>query len=176
MLVAVLLVACGGSNASGHASSPSPSSSPSASGNHLTVSDVCTLVTAADASQATGTTLTNVGAGGQSIPGVCIYGNQDGSTGVLVYAQAYPDASAAGQVQPNQITAAFRGQYGISNAKSVTGIGDKASEFTATSASGSSGLAIFVSKANVVLFILMTPATDSAKIETLAKTAVSRLS
>lgn len=175
ILAASVLVACGGSNSSS-SSSPTPSPSASRSG-LLAVSDACKLVTAEDASTAVGTSVTNLAATqGVTIPGACFYGTSDGSASVLIFAQAYSDASSADQIQPDQIAAAFRAQYGITNAKSVTGIGDKAFEYTATSASGSPGIAIFVFKANVVMFIVMSPSTDSAKIEALAKTAVSRLS
>ena len=90
-----------------------------------------------------------------------------------MFAQVYPDASTADAVSPDQIAAALSGQYGVSNAKAVNGIGDKAFEYTATSSAGG-GMAIFVFKANVVLMIIVSPSTDSAKVEALARTAVSR--
>jgi hypothetical protein len=93
---------------------------------------------------------------------------------VFVYAQAYPDASSADSISPDQMAAAFQGQFGITNAKSVTGIGDKAFEYTSTS-SGGSGVVIFVFKSNVVMFIVVSPTTDSTKVEALARIAVGNL-
>lgn len=113
--------------------------------------------------------------GGASIPGACIYASSDGSATVFVYAQTYSDTSAADSVQPDQIAAALNGQYGVSNAKPVRGIGDKAFEYTVTSAGSSGGVAIFVFKSNVVLMFVMTPSTNTTALEQLARTAVSRL-
>ena len=173
--VAVLIVACGGSS-NGSSSSSSKTTPSSSSATTYSNVDACKLVTAGDASTAVGTTVASA-AGGLSIPGACFYSSSDGSTSVLVFAQTEPNASAAAAVDPNQITAAFAGAYGISNAHAVNGIGDNAFEYSATSSqSSSNGIAIFVFKANVILFIVMSPSTDSSKIEALAKTAVSRLS
>jgi hypothetical protein len=130
-------------------------------------------VTADEASSALGTTVTSQA--GVTIPGACFYGSSDGSTSVFVFAQSYPDSTTADQVSPDQMALAFKGLYGVANAKSVSGIGTKAFEYAATSASGSPGIAIFVFKANVILFIVMNPSTDSKAVETMAKTAVSRL-
>jgi hypothetical protein len=95
---------------------------------------------------------------------------------VFIYAVVEPDASTADAMTPDQLAAIMQGQYGISKAKVVDGIGDKAVEYTTTAqASGSSGIAIFVFKANVVMFIILSPSTNSAAIESLAKTAVGRL-
>jgi len=118
--------------------------------------------------------MTSLGAGSAS--GVCIYSGQTDSTSasVFVYAQAYPDATTADSVSPNQMAAAFQGQFGITNAKAVTGIGDKAFEYTSTS-SGQSGVVIFVFKSNVVMFIVLSPTTDSTKVEALARVAVGNL-
>lgn len=110
------------------------------------------------------------------MPGACIYASADGATTVFVIAQAYADASSAASVSPEQLAAALNGAYGIANAKTVTGIGDKAVEYTVTStASGTTGTVIFVFKANVVLMIVVTPTTDSTGVEKLARTAVGRL-
>ena len=146
----------------------------------MTSVDACKLVTEAEASAAVGSTVTNLAAGsGASVPGACIYGGQDSQgnqLSVLVFAETYPDTTTADSISPDQIAAMLNGQYGVSNAKAVTGIGDKAFEYTATSASSSgSGEAIFVFKANVVLMIVMSPSTDATKVEQLARTAVSRL-
>jgi hypothetical protein len=77
-------------------------------------------------------------------------------------------------VQPDQVAAALAGQMGITNSHSVTGIGDKAFEYTATGSAGA-GIAIFVFKANVVMMIAVDPTSTSGTIEQLARTAVSRL-
>ena len=169
----ILLSACGGSSPS---ASNSPAESPSPSKEPLITSvDACQLVTASDATAALSTPAANASAsGGISIPGSCIYASSDGASTVFVYAQTYPDTSTADAVSADQVAAALSGQYSISNAKSVTGIGDKAFEYTATS-SGSTGVAIFVFKANVVLMILLSPSTDATIVEALARTAVSRL-
>ncbi len=164
-------------------SSPSASSSPKASPSptketQISSVDACTLVTASEASTALGTTVTNLSAAsGTSVPGVCAYGSQDTQATVFVYAQTFPDTTTADSISPDQMAAILNGQYGVSNAKAVTGIGDKAFEYTTTSAAsgGSSGIAIFVFKSNAVLMIVMSPATDSSAIEKLARSAVGRL-
>jgi hypothetical protein len=178
MVATISLASCGSCGASNSSStgSTSPSSSPSASKAPLITGtlDACKLVSATDASTATGITMTSLGAGSAS--GVCIYSGQTDSTSasVFVYAQAYPDASTADAISPDQVAAAFQGQFGITNAKSVTGIGDKAFEYTSTS-SGGGGVVIFVFKSNVVMFIVLSPTTDSTKVEALARIAVGNL-
>lgn len=175
--LAAVAVACGGSSPSTTAeSSPSPSPSPVKQAVIAQV-DACTLVTAAEATAAAKTNMTNAAAsGGYSIPGACVYTSADNGTTVFIFAQFYPDSSSVNNISPDQIAAAMRGQYGITNAKSVTGIGDKAFEYTATAASsGQSGMALIAFKNNVVLMVVLSPSTDSNAIETLAKTAVSRL-
>ncbi len=170
---AVLAVACG-SGSSNSAAKASPSPSPS-KGALITSVDACSLVSAADASTAAGATLVNLGAAsGTQIPGACIFGNQGTQASVFVYAQAYPDLTTAQSISPDQMAAVFRGQYGITNAKSVAGIGDKAFEYTSTSAGGS-GIVIFVFKANVVILIAVSPTTDTTKVEALAQIAVGNL-
>ena len=174
LVAAVVLVsACGGSSPS---ASGSPASSPSPSKQALITSvDACQLVTSDEATAAVGTPMTNAAAGsGIAIPGTCIYASADGASTVFLYAQTYPDVNTADAVSADQVAAALNGQYGISGAKSVTGIGDKAFEYTTTS-SGNTGAAIFVFKVNVVMMILMSPSTDASKVESLARTAVSRL-
>lgn len=181
ILAAALLVAgCGSSNSTA-ASSPKPSPSPTPTKEaQVTTVDACKLVTDAEASAAVGSTVTNLAAsGGASIPGACIYTGQDSAgnqLSVFVFAQTYPDTTTADSISPDQVAAMLNGQYGVSNAKAVTGIGDKAFEYTTTSAASSgTGEAIFVFKANVVLMILISPSTDSTKVEQLARTAVGRL-
>ncbi len=173
---AVLAMACGGSSATSSSSTKSsPTPSPSKAALITGTIDACSLVKASDASTATGITMTSLsGTGGT---GLCIYGGQTATTSasVFVYAQAYPDTTTADAVSPDQMAALMNGQVGIANAKSVTGIGDKAVEYT-TSASGTgSGIVIFVFKANVVLFIVVSPTTDATKVEALARIAVANL-
>jgi len=108
------------------------------------------------------------------VPGVCVYGSQDTQATVFVYAQTIPDTTTADSISPDQMAAILNGQYGVSNAKAVTGVGDKAFEYTTTS-SGNTGIAIFVFKANAVLMIVMSPTTNSTAIEKLARTAVGHL-
>jgi hypothetical protein len=173
---AALAVACGGSGAT---SSSSTKSSPTPSPTKATLItgpiDACLLVTASDASTATGVTMTALAPGSS---GLCLYSGQTDTTSasVFVYAQAYPDTTTADAISPDQMAALLSGQVGIANAKAVTGIGDKAVEYTATSSSSTgSGIVIFVFKANVVLFIVVSPTTDATKVEALARTAVANL-
>jgi hypothetical protein len=168
-----LLVGACGSPSSSSKSSVTPTPTPKAK----TISnvDACKLVTAADASTATGVTVTNLGAGAPGT-GACIYGSADGTSSVFVIAEAYADATSANAVSPEQLAAALNGAYGIANAKSVSGIGDKAVEYTTTSAaSGSTGEVIFVFKSNVVIVIVISPLTDTKKLEDRARTAVGNL-
>ncbi|TME19845.1 MAG: DUF3558 domain-containing protein [Chloroflexi bacterium] len=171
--VCLLVAACGGSANSTSNSSAGATPSPT-KGAHVNSVDACSLVTAAEASAAAGSTVTNLSAGaGAQTPGICVYGSSDGSTSVFVLAQVYPDTTTADSISPEQMAAVMNGQMGVTNAKSVQGIGDKAFEYTATSSSGG-GIAIFVFKANVVLMIALSPTTDSAKVEALARAAVGR--
>ena len=129
---------------------------------------------ASEASTATGATLTSSAAGGASIPGACIYSSSDSATSVVIFAQVYPDSTTAASVSPEQIAAALNGAYGVANAKPVSGIGDKAIEYTLTGAQN--GTVIFVFKSNVILMIVVTPTpSNSTAVEGLARTAVGRL-
>jgi hypothetical protein len=174
-VVGLMVAACGSSN-SPTASSVSPSPTSSATQKAISNVDACKLVTADEASSASGATLTNLaGASGVQVPGACIYSSSSAAASVLVYAQAYPDASTANAVSPEQIAAAMNGGYGVANAKAVSGIGDKAVEYS-TTAAGGNGSVIFVFKSNVVMMIAVTPApASSSVIEQLARTAVGRL-
>jgi len=165
------VAACGGSAGSTSNSSTGVTPSPTKSA-HVNSVDACTLVTASEASVASGSTVTNLSSGAQT-PGFCIYGSSDSSTSVFVLAQVYPDETTADSISPEQMAAVLNGQMGVANAKAVQGIGDKAFEYTATSSSGG-GIAIFVFKANVVLMIAVSPTSDSTKVEALARTAVGR--
>ena len=169
-IAAALTVACGSSPTSNSSAKSSPNKAA-----EITTVDACSLVTASEASTAAGATLTNLAAGtGASVPGACIYGSQDSQASVLVFAQTYPDTTTADSISPDQLAAVLNGQYGIANAKAVTGIGDKAFEYTSTGAGGG-GIVIFVFKANVVLLIAVSPTTSSSAVELLARTAVGRL-
>lgn len=108
------------------------------------------------------------------MPGLCVYGASGSTSSVFVFAQVYPDATAANAVQPDQVAAALAGQLGVSNAHSVKGIGDKAFEYTASGSAGG-GIAIFVFRYNVVMMIAVDPTSDPSKIEQLARNAVGRL-
>jgi hypothetical protein len=185
LLAAILLtVACGGT-CGGTGSNPTTAANKSTStpsetshGANLTLpADLCTVVTVDAAAKALNVSATDLQSAGQQIPGACVYASKtDSKTGLFMFAQAYPDASSANAIQPDQIAAAYKSIYGISNAKVVTGVGDKAVEYTVSdSANGSTGIALFVFKANVVMFIVMTPSTDENAIQTLAKTALSQL-
>ena len=167
-------LAVGGCGGSGSSSTPSPS--PNASPTLITAVQACSLVTADDASGATGQTLTNPSTSTSAVPGACFYTSADGKTSVIVFAQVYPDSSAAQAVSAQQVAAALTGAgSGLTNAKPVTGIGDKAVEYT-VSGSGSTGTVIFVFKANVLLLIAMSPSPPSTTVvERLATTAVGRL-
>jgi hypothetical protein len=173
-ICAFMIGACGSSSPSSKAAAtPSPTPTPKAT----TISnvDACKLVTADSASTATGVTVSNLGAGAPGT-GACIYGSADGTTTVFVIAEAYPDATAANAVSPEQLAGALNGAYGIANAKTISGIGDKAVEYTTTSAaSGTTGAVIFVFKSNVVIVIAISPLTDPKKLEDLARAAVGNL-
>jgi hypothetical protein len=176
-MAGLVVGACGSSSTSSTSSTPSPSPSPTPSPKATLIAkaDACTLVTIADVLTATGLTVTNLaGSSAASIPGACFYVTADGSTSVLVFAQVYPDASSAAAVSPETMAAALNGAVGIANAKVVNGIGDKAVEYSSTS-SGGNGAVIFVFKSNVVMFIALTPASDTTGIEKLATIAVGKL-
>jgi hypothetical protein len=174
VLAGLVLAACGSSpSTSSSTSEKSPSPSPTQAAK-ITSVDACSLVMASEASTATGATLTNPSAGGAAFPGACIYTSADSGTSVVIFAQVYPDSTTAGSFSPEQIAAAMNGAYGVTNAKPVSGIGDKAIEYTLTGAQ--SGTVIFVVKSNVVLMIVVTPTpSSSTAIEDLARTAAGRL-
>jgi hypothetical protein len=111
---------------------------------------------------------------GSQIPGACFYASSDGKASILVFAQVYADASSAAAVSPAQMATALNGAYGIANAKVVSGIGDKAVEYSSTNG-GANGAVIFVFKSNVVVMIAVSPTSGSSAIEQLARTAVGRL-
>src|SRR4029077_2720677 len=165
---------CGSTNSpSSSSSSGSQSPSPTPQSKLISNVDACKLVTSADASTATGTTVSSLSSGAQ-IPGACFYASSDGTSAVIGFAPAYPDSTTAQAASPDQIAAAINAGAGVSNAKSVSGIGDKAVEYSTTTAGGN-GSVIFVFKSNVVLMLVVTPAPSSSALEQLARTAVGRL-
>jgi hypothetical protein len=166
----LLIAACGSSNTPS-ASSSSGSHSPSPSPTLISKVDACSLVTAADASTAAGASVASLSNG---VPGACFYASSDGTASVIVFAQAYPDTTTADAVLPEQIAASFNNGSTVTNAKPVSGIGDKAVEFSTTTAAGNSA-GIFVFKSNVVLMIVITPAPSSSNLEQLARNAVGKL-
>ena len=170
-VAALAAVACGsGSSSVAGSATPTPTPTKSAL---IAKANACTLVTATDASSATGVTVTSLLAAG-AVPGACFYSSSDGTTSVIVFAQVYADSSTANGIAPGQMAAALNSAYGVGNAKSVSGIGDKALEYSVTG-SGSNGTVIFVYKSNVVIMIIVTPSATSTAVETMAKLAVGRL-
>lgn len=173
-LATLTLCACG-SSSTGSSSGSSPTPSPSEP--HIASVDACSLVTTAEASAAAGAQLTNLTASlPQAIPGFCFYGQQGGSAGVIVYAQVYADSATADNVNAAEFSAALQAQIGTgaTSAKEVTGIGDRAYEFTSNGNAGA-GLAIIVIKANVIFMIAVDPSSSPGTVEGLATTAVGRL-
>jgi hypothetical protein len=170
----LVLAACGSSsNASNNSTSTSSNQT------HIAAVDACSLVTAGEASSAAGATLTNLTASlPQSVPGICVFGEQasSGSATVIVYAQVYPDSATADQVTAAEFSAAMQGQIGsgATSAKEVKGIGDRAFEFTSTGGAGD-GLVIIVFKYNVIFMIAVDPSSSPGTIESLAKKAIDRL-
>lgn len=176
VLAAILLAAACGSGSPSATSSESTPTPTVSKAQHVASVDACKLVTAEEASAAVGTPVANLGASGAGaqVPGACFYGASGSSSVVFIYAQVHPDATAAQAVQPDQIAAALAGQLGVSNAHSVSGIGDKAFEYTASGSAGG-GIAIFVFRYNVVMMIAVDPTSTPSTIEQLARTAVGRL-
>jgi hypothetical protein len=171
--VGLFIGACGSSN-SPSASSSSESHSPSPSSTLISKVDACSLVTASEASTAAGATVTNFGGAGATPTGACIYASSDGTASVIVFAQVYPDTTTAEAISPEQIAASINNGAGVANARAVSGIGDKAVEYS-TTAAGGNGSVIFVFKSNVVMMIAVTPAPSSSALEQLARTAVGKL-
>jgi hypothetical protein len=107
---------------------------------------------------------------------VCSYASSDGKTMLLVFGEVLPDASTAQQVQPNQLAQSFNTGYGLTGAKPLNGVGDKAVEASLSGGSGQTGTIIFIFKANVVLMLVLEPApTDTSGFEKLAKDAADNL-
>ena len=174
---ALLLAGCGSSSTAALSPSPSPSAKASGSSGKASAVDPCALVTAGDASSAAGKQVANlVSLGAPAIPGACFYGTQKSTATVFVYAQVYRDAATAGAVTLEEFQTAVSSQIGQSSKDStdVSGIGDRAYEFTVKNKSGS-GIAILVIKGNVVFLIALDPTNSGSTVEALAKTAVTRL-
>jgi hypothetical protein len=184
---AFAVAGCGGSsNSANSQSSPTPTPTKEAK---LAAPAACDLVTADEASTAVGGKVQSVsgGSGSQLGASLCIYAGTDSPSSVFVLDEAMADSSAAASISPDQIAASMNGAFGLSNAKTVDGIGKKASEYTyttnttaspttnTTASPNNSGIAILVVQANVVFLIAMSPSTDSSKIEDLARKAVAKL-
>ena len=170
LAVSMLMVACGSSSAASTTSNSSEDK-------HITSVSACSLVTAAEASSVAGSTLTDLTSSlPQQVPGFCFYGAQDSSGGVVVYAQIYSDRATADQITAAQFSAALQAQLGngATNAKEVSGIGDRAFEFNSTGSAGD-GIAIIVFKYNVIFMIVVDPNSNPGAIESLARTAVGRI-
>lgn len=171
--IAGIIVACGGSSSSSNASNSSPNSN----SHHVASVTACSLVTVAEASAAAGATLTDLTASAPTqIPGFCFYGQQDGSAGVIVYAQVYADQATADQVTAAEFSAALQAQLGAgaTSAKEVSGIGDRALEFTDNGNAGA-GIVIIVFKYNVIFMIAVDPSSSPGTVEGLARTAAGRI-
>lgn len=171
--VEILAGSCGSSSNTPQAPVAQKTQSPSSSSTseiHISSIDACGLATA-DA-------LTKVlGAGYQSsgASGMCTYTAANGNTSLLLFGEVLPDKTAADAVQPQQLAASFNPAYGITNAKTLSNIGDKAVEYTISS-SGQTGTVIFAFKANVVLMMILVPApSDTTNVESLAKGAVDAM-
>jgi hypothetical protein len=160
------LAGCGGSPATSSAS-PSPSSK---SAVHISNVDACSLVTTDQAVAAFGGTFQSSGGSG-----ICTYASTDGTTSMLLFANVLQDENAANSVKPEQLASSYNGAYGISNAKTLSGAGYKAVEYTLTSG-GEAGTMVFIFKANVVLMMVVQPAPkDTTKLEVLVKIAADGL-
>src|SRR5438093_11482320 len=109
----LLVAACGGSANSTSNSSTGTTPSPT-KGAHVNSVDACSLVTAAEASAAAGSTVANLSAGaGAQIPGICVYGSSDGASSVFGLAQVYPDTTKRDSIAQEQMDAATNGQMGV---------------------------------------------------------------
>lgn len=167
-------------------------SSPTKAGQFRTVA-ACTLASETDATTAVGTPMAGgiytwdgarfvpgapSGASDAAEPSLCYYVTKETSgisqKFVFVLAAVYPDQTTAGAVNPDRFTAVYRSRMSVSNSRAVNGIGDRAVEYTAATSLGN-GIAIFVFRANVVLMIAAAPTDDSAKLEALAREAVTNL-
>lgn len=106
---------------------------------------------------------------------MCTYASADGTQSLLVFGEVLPDASAAAQVQPDQLAQQYNAAYGITNAKTLSGVGDKAVEYSLNSGA-QTGTIIFIFKSNVVLMLILQPTpSDTSGLEKLAKAAADNL-
>jgi hypothetical protein len=176
--VALLAVACGGDSSTASKTS-APSAKPNARAEAKTpVVDPCVLVDEKAASTAVGAPVSRssptAGVAGQG-GGVCYYSSQEPPAEVVIYAIVFPDSESARAGSPDQLAQAFNPAMGLTKAKVVAGIGDRATEYDTTGTGAVRSVAIFVVKSQVVLMIWMAPAKDGSAIESLAKSAVSKL-
>lgn len=173
---AVLLSGCASSAAAAVAVTPRPSATASASPAKATAVDPCSLVSQSEASTAAAKKLVNVVTlGAPRIPGLCAYGMQRTSVVVIVYTQVYANAAIAGAVTVDQFQSALSSLLGQASteAKILTGIGDRAYEFRPTIGSAK-GYAIVVFKGRVV-FLVAIASGNAGTVEGLARTAAGRL-
>jgi len=178
--VALLTITCGGNSP---ASTASKTSAPSGAPNlrapaGIVQVDPCSLVDEKAASTAVGAQVSksspNLGIAGQG-GGVCYYSSQEPPAQVVIYAIVFPDSESARSGSPDRLAPAINPALGLTNGKVVTGVGDSAIEYDTTGAGPDGAIAIFVVKSKVELMIWMTPSKGPAAIETLAKSAVSKL-
>ena len=191
VLVAAAFVAagCGGSSSTSSESSPTPSpvakKKPAV---HYAAVDACKLLSADDASTAAGAKVDALPTGaGASTASICIFGSSGSSdsnqAGVLMIVEVYPDQAAADATQTDQVAAGLAAQFGVTGVakpKIIDNIGDKAVEYQVTRAQGGA-VGMFVFRANVLMFIIVSPADATkidalpVKVEVLARTVVTNL-
>jgi hypothetical protein len=173
LVAAGLFVGCGGSSNGSSSSSGSPTASPSSSassGPHIASLDACSVVSADLITRDLGTSMQGSGASS-----ACTYSTADGKTALLVFGEVLPDTQTADAVQPDQLATQFNASFGISNAKPLNNVGDKAVEYQVTSG-GQSGTIIFIFKSNVVMMLILEPSpSDTSGFETLAKDSANAL-
>ena len=180
LAIAMLVAGCASSSSSSSstptpAGSPATSPSPATTPTSITALSACSLVTAAEASTAAGTTLQNL-AGTTGSPSVvgCIYGSPTVRTAVFIFTHVFADAASAGAADTQAFIAAQNKKNTVSSARPLTGIGDKAVEYTLTNG-GVVGTVIVFVKANVLVLIGLTPSPAESAIQGLAGTAAGRI-
>lgn len=188
MTLTAALAACGGSapaGGSGNSSSTAAASAPAPSaatggsgagaasggGSAAGTPDPCKVVTAGDASQLTGQTLTKSGKSKAAATRICNYSGA-GVT-VIVAVARFPSVSQAqAQSSYNEAVRKFSAYPGVT--LTHPGIGDKSLAGT-FSAGGFTDTAIAVVKGNVYLSIQATTHVKMASLKALAVTALGRV-
>jgi hypothetical protein len=168
MVSTLMLAACGGSTATGaatsavpsHAATPAGAASTSAPAAAGTVPEACTLITSQEATVALGVSAgTPTGAAGQ-----CNY--TTASSSMTIIATLYPDSGTAQSSYAGTRTAA---QGGVPGFQDVSGVGDRA--FLT-----SSGLIEFSKGSTVVIIQVLTSANPSTStMTTLGQAAAGRV-